>query len=135
MSEKKTLVVTGKRKTAIARALVKPGKGTVTLNRFTIDTVTPELAATKLREPLLLIGERSKGLDISIKTSGGGYMSQIEAARMTLARALAEWTRSSEVRKTLASHDRTMLAGDPRRKEPKKFGGPSARTRRQKSYR
>jgi small subunit ribosomal protein S9 len=54
---------------------------------------------------------------------------------MAIARALVEYTRSAELRRLFTSFDRTMLAGDPRRKEPKKFGGPGARRRKQKSYR
>jgi small subunit ribosomal protein S9 len=62
-------------------------------------------------------------------------MGQAEAARIAISRALVEWTKSSELRKVFTSFDRTMLAGDPRRSESKKFGGPGARTRKQKSYR
>ena len=53
-------------------------------------------------------------------------MGQAEAARMAVAKGLVQWTRSSELRKNMTNYDRTMLAGDPRRKEPKKFGGPGA---------
>jgi small subunit ribosomal protein S9 len=62
-------------------------------------------------------------------------MGQAEAARMAIARGLVEFTRSAELRRLFTGFDRTMLAGDPRRKEPKKFGGPGARRRKQKSYR
>jgi len=62
-------------------------------------------------------------------------MGQEEATRMALARALVQWNRGSEIRRRLIEYDRTMLVGDQRRTEPKKFGGPSARTRKQKSYR
>jgi small subunit ribosomal protein S9 len=62
-------------------------------------------------------------------------MGQAEAARMAIARALLKWTKSSHLRRVFLAYDRTMIAGDPRRKEPKKFGGPGARARDQKSYR
>jgi len=62
-------------------------------------------------------------------------MGQAEATRIAIARALVSWTRSPKVKKTFIEHDRTVLAGDPRRKEAKKFGGPGARVRKQKSYR
>lgn len=136
MSEKKRiLLVTGKRKTAIARAVVRPGRGAVTVNDFPVESFTPELARAKIAEPLMLAGERRKGLDLRVRVYGGGTMGQAEAARMAIARALVDWTRSGELRRTFTSYDRTMLAGDPRRKEPKKFGGPGARRRKQKSYR
>jgi small subunit ribosomal protein S9 len=135
-AEKKRLIlVTGKRKTAIARAMVKTGSGHVFINGIPLLTFTPEIARMKVTEALLLSGERWKGVDINVKVNGGGFMGQAEAARMAVAKGLVQWTRSSELRKTMTGYDRTMLAGDPRRKEPKKFGGPGARRREQKSYR
>lgn len=135
-AEKKRLIlVTGKRKTAIARAVIKTGSGNVTVNGIPLSTFTPEIAKMKITEPLALSGERAKGVDINVKVSGGGFMGQAEAARMAVAKGLVQWSRSSELRKTMTNYDRTMLAGDPRRKEPKKFGGPGARRREQKSYR
>ena len=76
-----------------------------------------------------------KGLDINVKVRGGGFMGQAEAARMAIARGLVKWTRSSHLKRVFLKLDRTLIAGDPRRKEPKKFGGPGARARYQKSYR
>lgn len=136
MSErKKILLVTGKRKTAIARAVFKTGRGNVTMNEFPINNLSPELARARIFEPLTLAGERLNTIDIRVKVRGGGTMGQAEAARMAIARGLVEFTRSAELRRLFTSFDRTMLAGDPRRKEPKKFGGPGARRRKQKSYR
>jgi len=135
-AEKKRLIlVTGKRKTAIARAIIKTGSGNVFVNGIPLSTFAPEIARMKVTEALVLSGERWKGVDINVKVSGGGFMGQAEAARMAVAKGLVQWTRSSELRKTMTNYDRTMLAGDPRRKEPKKFGGPGARRREQKSYR
>lgn len=136
MSERKRiLLVTGKRKTAIARAVIKPGRGNVTVNEFPVNQIKPELARARISEPLSLAGDRLNTIDVRVRVHGGGFMGQAEAARMAIARALAEWTRSAELRRVFTSFDRTMLAGDPRRKEPKKFGGPGARRRKQKSYR
>jgi small subunit ribosomal protein S9 len=136
MSERKRiLLVTGKRKTAIARAVIKPGRGNVTVNDFPVSMVSPELARARIFEPLTLAGERLNAVNVRVKVRGGGVMGQAEAARMAIARALVDWSRSAELRRLFTSFDRTMLAGDPRRKEPKKFGGPGARRRKQKSYR
>jgi small subunit ribosomal protein S9 len=132
---KRLILVTGKRKTAIARAIVRNGSGHAFINGIPLETFTPEIARMKISEPLLLSGERAKGVDVHVKVNGGGFMGQAEAARMAIAKGLVQWTRSSELRKTVMNYDRTMLAGDPRRKEPKKFGGPGARRREQKSYR
>jgi len=136
MSErKKILLVTGKRKTAIARAVFKPGRGNVTINEFPVSNMSSELARARIFEPLTLAGDRLNTVDVRVKVRGGGVMGQAEAARMAIARGLVEYSRSAELRRLFTSFDRTMLAGDPRRKEPKKFGGPGARARKQKSYR
>ena len=133
--KKRVLLVSGKRKTAIARAIVKSGSGKTFINGIPLNTFTPEIARVKISEPIVLSGERWKALDFNVKVSGGGFMGQAEAARMAIAKGLVAWARSSELRKAIINYDRTMLAGDPRRKEPKKFGGPGARRREQKSYR
>lgn len=133
---KKVLVVSGKRKTAIARAAVKPGMGRIRINRIPLETYEPEIARQKIMEPLIQAGDEVwKQLDIDVKVWGGGYMGQAEAARMALANALLKWTKNTQLRKAFIEYDRTMVVGDPRRKEPKKFGGPGARARDQKSYR
>jgi small subunit ribosomal protein S9 len=136
MPTKKVLVVSGKRKTAVARAVVKPGVGRVRINMTPVEIFEPLIAREKIMEPLLQAGEDVwKQLDMDIKTSGGGYMGQAEAARMAVANALLKWTKSSHIRTVFTEYDRTMIAGDSRRKEPKKFGGPGARAKEQKSYR
>jgi small subunit ribosomal protein S9 len=136
MPAKKVLVVSGKRKTAIARAVVKPGIGRIRINMIPLEIYQPEVARQKIMEPLIQAGDEVwKQLDIDIKVSGGGYMGQAEAARMAIANALLKWTKSTQLRTAFIEYDRTMVVGDPRRKEPKKFGGPGARARDQKSYR
>jgi small subunit ribosomal protein S9 len=133
--KKKLALETGKRKTAIARAVVKPGKGRIYINDISLDYMTPEVARMKILEPLIIAGDRSKSVDIRVSVEGGGFMGQAEASRVAIARALAGWTKSSELRKSFIAFDRVMIAGDQRVTEPKKFGGPSARRRKQKSYR
>ncbi|TRO53512.1 30S ribosomal protein S9 [Candidatus Bathyarchaeota archaeon] len=136
MPSKKVLVVSGKRKTAVARAIVRPGVGRVRINMVPVEIFEPEIAREKIMEPLLQAGEDVwKQMDMDVKTSGGGYMGQAEAARMAVANALLKWTKSSHLRTVFTEYDRTMIAGDSRRKEPKKFGGPGARAKEQKSYR
>ena len=136
MPGKKVLVVSGKRKTAVARAIVKPGAGRIRINRTPVEIFEPEIAREKIMEPLLQAGDDVwKQLDMDIKTSGGGYMGQAEAARMAVANALLKWTKSTHLRTVFSEYDRTMIAGDSRSKEPKKFGGPGARAKEQKSYR
>lgn len=125
----------GKRKTAVARATIRAGKGRVKINTTPVEIINPEVARDKIMEPLLLSGELWKGLDIDVNVEGGGYMGQAEAARMAIARGLVKWTKKSLLRTTFLEYDRAMLTGDPRRKESKKPGGPGARRKKQKSYR
>ena len=136
MPAKKVLVVSGNRKTAVAKAVVKPGMGRIKINMTPLEIYQPEVARQKIMEPLIQAGDDVwKQLDIDIKVWGGGYMGQAEAARMAIANALLKWTKSTQLRTAFTEYDRTMIVGDPRRKEPKKFGGPGARARDQKSYR
>ncbi len=129
------LLASGKRKTAIARATIREGRGRVRVNNVPLEVLEPRIARDRIMDPLRQAGEEAKKVDISVRVSGGGYMGQTEAARVAVARALLRWTKSAHLRTALTEYDRTMLAGDPRRKEPKKFGGPGARARDQKSYR
>jgi small subunit ribosomal protein S9 len=97
--KKKVLVVSGKRKTAVARVVVRAGVGRVRVNRTPIEILEPEIARAKIMEPLLQAGEEVwKQLDMDVRTSGGGYMGQAEAARMAVANALLKWTKSSHLR-------------------------------------
>jgi small subunit ribosomal protein S9 len=134
-SKKKALLTTGKRKTSKARIVITEGKGRVRVNNTPIHLYEPQMAREKIMESLVLAGDVSEKVDIKANVYGGGYMSQAEAVRMGVAQGLVKWTRSKKLRATYIDYDRTMLAGDARRKEAKKFGGPSARAKKQKSYR
>ena len=136
MAGKKVLVVSGRRKTATARAVVKQGVGRVRVNMVPVEILEPAIAREKVMEPLLQAGEATwKQVDMDVKTLGGGYMGQAEAARMAIANALLKWTKSGHLRTVFTEYDRTMVAGDSRRKETKKVGGAGARSKEQKSYR
>lgn len=135
-SPKKIVTISGKRKTAIARATIRAGRGRIRVNNVPLEIFEPQIARLKMMEPLLHIDEQTRNkIDINIKVSGGGFMGQAEAGRMAIARGLLKWTKSKHLQSAFTEYDRTMIAGDPRRKEPKKFGGPSARSKKQKSYR
>ena len=132
----KVIVQGGKRKTAIARAVIRKGKGRIRINKVPIEIIEPEVARLKMMEPLLLAPQDLvNSVDISVEVKGGGFMGQAEAARIAIARVLVAWSKSTKLKEIYMDYDRTMLVGDPRQTEPKKFGGPSARARRQKSYR
>ncbi|HDD59434.1 MAG TPA: 30S ribosomal protein S9 [Euryarchaeota archaeon] len=132
---KKVVNVSGKRKSAIARATVREGKGRVRINRYPLEIYEPELARLIMQEPLLLAGERAKKVDIDIRVRGGGYMGQAEAARTAIARGLVKFFGDEELKNHFLSYDRSLLVNDPRRKLPKKPLGRGARKKRQKSYR
>jgi small subunit ribosomal protein S9 len=135
-SKGKSIHMSAKRKTSAARVTVKEGEGRVRVNNTPLEILEPAVARDKMLEPLLLAGDDvRRRLDISIEVNGGGIISQAEAARMAIARALVSWTKNKSLKDTFLNYDRSLLGGDPRQKEPKKFGGPGARRRRQKSYR
>ncbi|GFR32176.1 40S ribosomal protein S16, partial [Trichonephila clavata] len=96
-----------------------------------------------LMEPILLLGkEKFAGVDIRIRVRGGGQVSQIYAIRQAISKALVAYYQKyvdeaskKEIKDILVQYDRSLLVADCRRCEPKKFGGPGARARYQKSYR
>jgi small subunit ribosomal protein S9 len=131
----RVVISTGKRKTSLAKATIKDGTGKIRINGQPIEIIQPETARLRMMETLILFGEGWKRYDIKVRVKGGGFMSQAEAIRMAIATGLVRMSQDFEARSKMIEHDRTMLVGDPRRTEPKKFGGPSARSRYQKSYR
>ncbi|RLI79983.1 30S ribosomal protein S9 [Archaeoglobales archaeon] len=131
----KILVTSGKRKTAIARATIKPGKGRVRINKIPVEIFQPEMAKMMLMEPLIMAKDLANKVDINVEVDGGGVMGQAEAARTAIARALVEWSGDEELKRVYIEYDRSLLVNDVRRKEPKKQGGRGARKRRQTSYR
>lgn len=133
--KRKSTTATGKRKTAVARVRITDGEGRIRVNNIPLPLFEPQMARELIMEPLLIAGEAGKKVDVSVDIAGGGVLSQATAARMGLAQGLVKHTKSKRLKSTMVEHDRTMLSGDARRKESKKFGGPGARRRKQKSYR
>ncbi|WP_290597371.1 MULTISPECIES: 30S ribosomal protein S9 [unclassified Archaeoglobus] len=131
----KIVVTSGKRKTATARAVIRPGVGRVRINKVPVEIHEPELARMKIMEPLIIAKDLAKKVDIDVTTWGGGFMAQAEAARTAIARALLEFSGDEELRKAFLEYDRMLLVNDVRRKLPKIQGGRGARARRQTSYR
>ncbi|HZY70976.1 MAG TPA: 30S ribosomal protein S9 [Thermoplasmata archaeon] len=125
----------GKRKTAVARAYLRKGTGRIRVNDRPIELYEPELARQKIQEPLLMVADRWRALDIDVQVRGGGVMGQASAARTAIARGLIDVLKDSSLTEMFKQYDRTLLVNDPRRKLPKRPGGRGARKRRQKSYR
>ena len=101
----------------------------------------PEILRFKVYEPGLFSGEDAfSAIDIRLRVKGGGHTSQVYAIRQAIAKAVVAYyakyfdaASALELKKKLVAYDRTLLIADPRRAEPKKFGGHGARARRQKS--
>eukprot|EP00562_Extubocellulus_spinifer_P013703 CAMPEP_0178569038 /NCGR_PEP_ID=MMETSP0697-20121206/16267_1 /TAXON_ID=265572 /ORGANISM="Extubocellulus spinifer, Strain CCMP396" /LENGTH=176 /DNA_ID=CAMNT_0020203255 /DNA_START=134 /DNA_END=665 /DNA_ORIENTATION=+ len=132
-----------RKKTATACAFAKQGRGLIKVNGQPIELIEPESLRLKAFEPVLILGQdKFSNLDIRIRVKGGGMTAQIYAIRAAIAKAIVAYhakyvdeSSKNELRKTLMAYDRNLLVSDPRRCEPKKYGGRSARTRFQKSYR
>ena len=131
----KLINTSGKRKSAIARATVKAGKGRVRVNRKPIELVEPEIARLKMMEPLVLAREKSEKVDISVQVEGGGFMGQADSVRTAIARGLVEFFNDDDLKERYLKYDRALLVNDPRRHLPKTPLGRGARKKRQKSYR
>ena len=132
----KVIVSSGKRKTAIARVTIKKGKGRVRVNGVPLEILPNELSRVKVNEVFSLAGEdiRNK-VDIKVNVRGGGVIGQAEAIRTAIARGLIEYFEDMSLKEKFVIYDKTIVSGDPRRTEPKHFGGRSSRSRFQKSYR
>jgi small subunit ribosomal protein S9 len=131
----KIINTSGKRKTAIARATIRPGKGIVRVNSVPLEIYPNEMARMKISEPILLFPKAIEGLDVAIDVHGGGIMGQAEAVRTALARGIIRWHNDPQIKDVFLSYDRTLLVNDSRQKEPKKPHGRGARKKFQKSYR
>ena len=126
----------GKKKTAIARATVREGNGRVRINSEPVELINPEQARLKMLEPFRVGGDDLReGVDIDITVSGGGFSGQADAVRTAISRGLVQYLSDAELRDAFMSFDRTLLVNDVRQSESKKWGGPGARARYQKSYR
>lgn len=125
----------GRRKAAVARATIRDGKGRVYVNSRSLEAYEPELARLRIREPLDVVPDLAKKVDIEVNVSGGGFMGQADATRTAIARGLADWSEDENLRERLKEHDWALVKSDVRKKEPGKPGGPGARAKYQKSYR
>ena len=115
----------------MAVAYVKTGTGMVKVNGVPIELITPVCMRVKSYEPILLVGkEKFAGVDIRVRVRGGGDIAQIYAIRQAIAKAIVAWNQKyvdeqskREIKQIYLDYDRSLLVADPRRCEPKKFGG------------
>jgi len=130
----KNIITSGRRKQSIARAVLSEGKGKITVNHIDLKTYSPELSRLKIMEPLMLAGDVASKVNIDIKVNGGGFITQADAARLAIARALVVY--NGKLKETFLDYDRQLLVADIRVREvgkPNHHG--QARARTQTSYR
>ena len=137
------------RKTARAHVHITKGVGMVRINNVPVEMVQQETAREVILSPIEIAGDLREKIDLSVRVKGGGFMGQAYAAAVAISRAMTGWTKSKkepkdhpftkttreDLKRRLNEFDKHLLSGDDRQKEPKKFGGPGARRRKQKSYR
>ncbi len=130
------IITSGKRKSAVARAVIKEGNGRITINKNDYKNLQ-FFNKLKIDEPIR-IAEKVLGkinFDVDINVRGGGEKGQIEASRLSLARAIVKFTKSKELEKAYTNYGWDLLIADVRRKETYKPGDSKARAKRQTSYR
>ncbi len=149
MTTPKTEIYFATRKAASAHVYITKGKGKIRINNDPVEMIPQEIAREVILAPLEIAGDLRGKVDISVRVKGGGFMGQASAVATAISRALTGWTKSKkdpkdhplpkstreDLRKRITDFDKYLVSGDARRKEPKKFGGPGARRRKQKSYR
>lgn len=123
----------GKRKQAVARATIMPGKGKIKINGQTLQSYNNEMLRLRISEPLVLAGDIVNNIDMNINVHGGGVSGQADAVRLAIARVLVQ--HDKKLKKTFDDYDRLLLVADVRRKESRKPNDSKARAARQKSYR
>ena len=130
------IITSGKRKRAVARAVLTEGQGNILINKKNYLTLQP-FDRLKIEEPLRIAEQilGKKNFNVAINIRGGGEKGQIDAARLALARAILEFSKSKELEKAYTDYDWSLLVADVRRKESNKPGDSKARRKRQKSFR
>ncbi|MBI4116956.1 30S ribosomal protein S9 [Candidatus Pacearchaeota archaeon] len=130
------IITSGKRKRAVARAVLTDGDGKITINGKDHKTLQ-NFDMLKIEEPIRIAEHvlGKKNFNVAINVRSGGEKGQIEAARLALARAILEFSKSKELEKEYQNYDWSLLIADVRRKEAYKPGDSKARRKRQKSFR
>ena len=122
---------TGRRKAAVARVRIRPGQGTITVNRRKVDDYFPSATHRQIITEPLRLTTMAETYDIDATIHGGGIAGQAGALRLGIARALIDV--DEEVRGTLKKAG--LLTRDAREKESKKYGLKKARKAPQYSKR
>ena len=130
----KVIHTSGTRKTAVARATLKPGKGVIRINGLLLENYSTPLRRMKIKEALILAQDIVKKVNINVNVRGGGPNAQAEAVRLAIARALVSY--APKLKEVYMDYDRQLLVADTRRKEQRKpLHHGKARAKKQTSYR
>ena len=130
MADKRRFCGTGRRKSSVARVILTPGKGKITVNGVDVNEYMPfEVLVMDLKQPLV-VTNNEETFDIEANVNGGGFSGQTGAIRLGIARALLEYDKENEgkedsYRKILKANG--FITRDARSKERKKYGLKAAR--------
>ena len=130
MAKERAFYGTGRRKSSVARVMMTPGKGKITVNGVDVNEYMPfEVLVMDLKQPLV-VTNNEETFDITVNVNGGGFSGQTGAIRLGIARALLEYDKENEgkedsYRKILKANG--FVTRDARSKERKKYGLKAAR--------
>lgn len=127
---KRTFYGTGRRKSSVARVILTPGSGKITVNGIDVNEYMPfEVLVMDLKQPLV-VTNNEETFDITVNVNGGGFSGQTGAIRLGITRALLEYDKENDgkedsYRKILKANG--FVTRDARSKERKKYGLKAAR--------
>lgn len=116
----KIIITVGKRKKAIARAVVREGRGVIRINSVPLDLIQPRYKQMRIKEPLIIAKDLWRSLNIDVNVKGGGIWGQADAVRTAIANGLVSWSKDEKLKRMYVDYDRSLLVSDPRRTEPHK---------------
>jgi len=129
VKKEKTILEVGKRRLAIARAVIKEGTGKVFINSKPLDLWGTDVLRLWIKEPLILAGDLAKTVDVYVNVRSGGIVGQAEAVRQAIAKALVRYSKDKRLKQKFLEYDRNLLVYDPRRNEPHHASGKGASKR------
>ncbi|MFA6268684.1 MAG: 30S ribosomal protein S9 [archaeon] len=128
------MTVKAKKKSAVARAVIRKGTGTIKVNKINVNAYSKGYVRELIFEPIRLAEDAAKEYDIDVSVNGSGFMSQAIAVRSCIAKAFVK-AKGKKLKELYTAYDRALLVDDVRRVETKKPLGRKARRHKQKSKR
>src|SRR3989338_4218260 len=107
VSKTKGVYAKAKKKTSTANAIIKKGKGRITINKRKISLISPNYLYEYVHEPLDFVDPGFlNGVDISVNVRGGGFMAQATAARAVIAKAIVNYSGNKKLQEQYVKYDR-----------------------------